>query len=75
MVLCSTQPLTVMSTRNVSRQPARKAGKLTAIMCSCHEIWEPQPPGTLRACPDQYRDWFTFTFTSNYFCLSAFFNF
>jgi hypothetical protein len=20
----------------------------------CHEIWEPQPPGTLRACPDLY---------------------
>jgi len=20
------------------------------------EIWEPQPPGTLRACPGQYRD-------------------
>ena len=26
----------------------------------CHEIWEPQPPGTLRACPDLYRDCFTF---------------
>ena len=23
---------------------------LTALMC-CLEIWEPQPPGTLRACP------------------------
>jgi len=26
----------------------------------CHEIWEPQPPGTLRACPDLYRNCFTF---------------
>ena len=22
----------------------------------CHEIWEPQPPGTLRACPSLYWD-------------------
>jgi hypothetical protein len=21
-------------------------------------MWEPQPPGALRACPGQYRDWF-----------------
>ena len=26
----------------------------------CHEIWEPQPPGTLRACPGLYRYCFTF---------------
>jgi hypothetical protein len=26
----------------------------------CLEIWEPQPPGTLRACPSPYRDCFTF---------------
>jgi hypothetical protein len=25
----------------------------------CREIWEPQPPGTLKACPDLYRDCFT----------------
>jgi hypothetical protein len=24
----------------------------------CHEIWEPQPPGTLRACPGLYWDCF-----------------
>ena len=29
----------------------------------CLEIWEPQPPGTLRACPGLYWDCFTFTFT------------
>jgi hypothetical protein len=27
----------------------------------CHEIWEPQPPGTLSACPDLYRDGLTFS--------------
>jgi len=27
----------------------------------CLEIWEPQPPGTLRACPGLQRDCFTFT--------------
>jgi hypothetical protein len=24
------------------------------------ELWEPRPPGTLRTCPDLYRDCFTF---------------
>jgi hypothetical protein len=27
----------------------------------CLEMWEPQPPGTLRACPGLYRECFTFT--------------
>jgi len=27
----------------------------------CLEIWEPQPPGTLRVCPGLYRDCFTCT--------------
>ena len=42
------QPLTEMSTRNIS------CVGLTALPPSwadCLEIWEPQPPGTLRACP------------------------
>ena len=26
----------------------------------CLDIWEPQPHGTLRACPGLYRDCFTF---------------
>ena len=30
----------------------------------CLEIWVPRPSGTLRACPGQYRDCFTF-----YICL------
>jgi hypothetical protein len=29
----------------------------------CFEVWEPQPPGILRASPGLYRDIFTFTFT------------
>jgi len=31
---------------------------LITLPASCagfHEIWEPQPPGTLRACPGLYR--------------------
>jgi hypothetical protein len=28
----------------------------------CPEIWEPQPPAALRACPGLYRDSFTCTF-------------
>jgi hypothetical protein len=31
-------------------------------MCAKHlEIWQPQSPGTLRACPGLYGDCFTFT--------------
>jgi len=26
----------------------RKADNLTTFMCRCLEIWEPQPPGTLK---------------------------
>jgi hypothetical protein len=29
----------------------------------CPEIWEPQPPGTLRACPGLYKVSCTFVFT------------
>jgi hypothetical protein len=35
---------------------------LTTLPPSCAdwlEIWEPQPPGTLRACPGLSWDWFT----------------
>jgi hypothetical protein len=32
---------------------------LTTLPPSCAEIWEPQPRGTLRACPSPYRDCFT----------------
>jgi len=33
---------------------------LTPSCADCHEIWKPQTPGTLRACPDLNRDRFTF---------------
>jgi hypothetical protein len=47
--------------------PGNKDGRwlrLTTLpFCvSCHEIWEPQSPGTLRACPDLYRDCFALTY-------------
>jgi hypothetical protein len=39
--------------------------ELTTLQLSypdCHEIWEPQPPVTLRACLGLYRDCFPFIF-------------
>jgi len=53
MTLVSTQPLTEMSTRNISWEV--KGGRCVGLTtlppscADCHEIWEPQPPGTLRA--------------------------
>jgi hypothetical protein len=47
MALGSTQPLTGMSTRNIS------CVGLTTLPLSCTDyfkIWEPQRPGTLKAC-------------------------
>ena len=55
MTLGLTQPLTEMNTRYISS--GGKGGRcvrLTNLLPSCAdclEIWEPQPPGTLRACP------------------------
>ena len=53
MTLGLTQPLTEMSTRNVSW--GGKGGQcveltLPPLCADCLEIREPQPPGTLRAC-------------------------
>src|SRR5215510_10992122 len=53
MALGSTQPLTEMSTRNSSWGKGGRYVRLTTLPPSCAdclEIWEPQPPGTLRAC-------------------------
>jgi len=54
MALRLTQPLTEMITRNIywGGKGGRCVG-LTTLPHSCAdlEIWEPQPPGTLRACP------------------------
>jgi len=46
----------VLSTRNISWGGGKsgRCVKLTTLPPSCAdclEIWEPQPPGTLRACP------------------------
>ena len=38
---------------------------LPPTCADCHEIWKPQPPGSLRACPGLHRDCFTFIFTCN----------
>jgi hypothetical protein len=63
MALESTQPLTEMSTRNIS------GGKKVAsaygwqpyhLPVLTSEIWEPQHPETLRASPGLHRDYFTF---------------
>jgi hypothetical protein len=64
VALGSTQPLTEMSTRNISwgDEGGRCIG-LTAVSSSCAdclETWEPQSPRTHRACSGLYRDSFTF---------------
>jgi hypothetical protein len=58
MALGSTQPLTEMKNRNISwgggggGNGGRCVRLTTLSPCAdCLEIWEPQPPGTLRACP------------------------
>jgi hypothetical protein len=54
MALGSTKPLTEMSTRNISW--GGKGGRCVGLTtlppscADCREIWEPQPPRTLRAC-------------------------
>jgi len=55
MALGLTQPLTEMSTSNFFCWG--KGGQCVGLMtlppscAECLEIWAPQPPGTLRACP------------------------
>ena len=55
MFLELTQPPTEMSTRNISLWgKGGRCVRLTNLPPSCAdclEIWESQPPGTLRACP------------------------
>ena len=65
MALGLNQPLTEISTRNISWGKGGRYVGLTTLPPSCAdclEIWEPQPPGTLRACPGLQWDCFTFTF-------------
>jgi hypothetical protein len=66
MALGSTQHLTEISTRNISWGKGGRCVGLTTLPTSCAdclEIWEPQPPGTLRACPGLLWDCLTFTVT------------
>jgi len=68
MVLGSNQPLTEMNTRNISWGNGGQCIELTTLPPSCAdflEIWEPQPPGTLMACPGLYWDCFTITKKTN----------
>ena len=71
MALGTTQPPTQMSTSNFSF--GGKGGRcvgMTTLPPSCAdylEIGEPQPPGTLRACPGVFRNYFTFNDLSNMF--------
>ena len=59
MALGSTQPQVKMSTKNI---PGGNGGRCVRPTTSppscteCHEIWEPKPPGTLRATPGLLRD-------------------
>ena len=64
MAVKSTYTLTEMSTF-LGDKDGRCLGLTTLphSCADCHEIWEIQPPGTLRSCPDLYR--FCFTFTHN----------
>ena len=68
MALGSTQPLTEMSTRIISWGAGGKGDRcvglttLPPLFADSHEVWEPQPPGNLRASSDLYRDCFTFSF-------------
>jgi len=53
MALGLIQSLTKMSTSNISRGKGGRCVGLTTLPPSyadCLEIWEPQPPGNLRAC-------------------------
>ena len=79
MALVSTQPLTKMSTKNISWVPGifpgGKGGRcvgLTTLPPSCAdclEIWEPEPPEALTACPGLYKYCFIFTFYTGVPCV------
>jgi hypothetical protein len=47
MDMGSNQPLKQMSTRNIYWGTVRRADNMTTFMCTCLEIREPQPPGTI----------------------------
>ena len=47
--------LPVPLSRNLGTLTSWNLLNLTIFLFRCLEIWEPQPPGTLRACPDNQR--------------------
>jgi hypothetical protein len=54
MTLESIQPLSEMSTRNISWSKGGRCVWMTTLPLSCAdclEIWEPEPPRSLKACP------------------------
>ena len=62
MALGSTQPLKDISTKNITWGKGNRCPELSILLSprhKCLEIWELQPPGTLRACPALYWDCFT----------------
>jgi hypothetical protein len=59
MALGSIQPLTEMSARNISWGCVGLT-TLPPSCADCLEIWEPQPPGTLKACSGLWWDCFAF---------------
>ena len=72
MVMGSTQPLIEISTSNIFWvDKGDRCVELTKLSPSCvdfYEIWVPQHPATLRACPDLYRDWFAHIFKQAKHC-------
>jgi hypothetical protein len=63
MALGLTPPLTEMSTRNIAWGKGGRSVGLLTLPCSCVyclKIYEPLPPGTLRACQGLQWDCFTF---------------
>jgi len=70
MALGLNQPLTEMSTRNISwGGEGGKGGRCLGLTmlppsyADCREIWKPQRPGNLRASPGLQWDYFTFFLT------------
>jgi hypothetical protein len=64
MALASTQPLTEMSTKNISLGKGGRCVGLTTLPHSCADclkIWEPYSPRTLRTCQGLWWDFFDFT--------------
>jgi len=63
MALGLTQPLVKMSTRRIPGGKGGRCMRLTTsppLRAECHEIWEPEPPGTLWATLGLLWDSFTF---------------